>query len=140
MGVLIDASILIEYERGSLDARALAGERLAGRDEEPFYLSVVTASELLHGVHRAGDPARRARRSAFVEGVLNQFPTLDIGLAVARVHAVLWADLAAAGTPIGAHDLWLAATAVAHGLALATANRREFDRVPGLTVEDWTAW
>ena len=139
MGVLIDASILIEYERGSFDPRALAQDRLVGREEEPFYLSVVTASELLHGVHRAGQPARRARRSAFVEAVLSQFPILDIGTPVARVHAALWAELAAAGTPVGAHDLWLAATAVSHGLALATANRREFDRVPGLSVEAWTA-
>jgi predicted nucleic acid-binding protein len=139
VGILIDASILIAYERGALDARTLAEKRIAGSEEDAFYVSVVTASELLHGVHRARDPARRARRSAFVEAVLSEFPMLDIGMTVARVHAELWAELAAAGTPIGAHDLWIAATAVSHGLALATANRPEFDRVPGLVVEDWAA-
>jgi len=43
------------------------------------------------------------------------------------------------GTPVGAHDLWLAATAVAHGLALATTNVRELERVPGLAVAGWPA-
>lgn len=138
MGVLIDASILIGYERGALDPDRLRRETLAGR-AEPFYLSVVTASELLHGMHRADEPTRRARRSAFVEAVMSQFPMLEIGISVARVHAQLWAELTSSGTPIGAHDLWLAATAVSHGLSLATANVREFDRVPGLTVENWAA-
>jgi tRNA(fMet)-specific endonuclease VapC len=137
MGVLIDSSVLIAHERGRVDVRALAEQRLAGREEEAFYLSVVTVSELLHGVHRAADRARRARRSAYVEAVLDQFPILPVDLPTARAHAELWAGLAAAGTPVGAHDLWIAATAVSRGLILATANRREFDRVPGLVVESW---
>ena len=133
MGVLIDASVLIEYERGRVD---LSG-RLQGRDDEEFFLSVVTASELLHGVHRARDAGIRARRSAYVEATLERFPLLRIDLATARVHAQLWSDLASAGTPIGPHDLWLAASAVAHGLVLVTANLREFQRVSGLAVESW---
>ena len=38
---------------------------------------------------------------------------------------------------IGAHDLWLAATCVGHGLSLVTLNGREFERVPGLDLEVW---
>lgn len=132
MGVLIDASILIEYERGRLDVASA----IEGRDEE-FYLSVVTASELLHGVHRASDASVRARRSAFVEGVLSSFPLLDIEMSIGRAHARLWADLAQAGRPIGAHDLWIAASCLARGLRLATVNAGEFGRVPGLDVEIW---
>jgi predicted nucleic acid-binding protein len=98
---------------------------------------VVSASELLHGVHRARDASIRARRSAYVEAVLERFPLLGIELSTARTHARLWADLAAAGTPIGPNDLWLAATAVTHGLSLVTGNLREFLRVPGLDVEAW---
>lgn len=62
---------------------------------------------------------------------------LPVDLPTARSHAELWAALAAAGTPIGAHDLWLAAAAVARGLALVTANEREFARVPGLVMRVW---
>jgi tRNA(fMet)-specific endonuclease VapC len=137
VGILIDSSVLIAHERGLLAMDRLAEERITDREEESFFLSVVSVSELLHGVHRAGDRARRARRSAFVEAVLDQFPLLPIDLPTARAHAEIWATLAAAGTPVGAHDLWIAATGVARGLTLVTANRREFDRVPGLGVELW---
>ena len=56
----------------------------------------------------------------------------------ARTHARLWADLAEEGCVIGAHDLWLAAACLTHGLRMATANVREFRRVPALEVEDWS--
>ncbi len=134
MGVLIDASILIAGERQALDLAPI----LAGREDEDMFLSVVTASELLHGVHRAARAHVRARRSAFVEAVLGQFSLLPIDVPIARAHARLWAHLAAAGTPIGAHDMWLAATCQAHDLSLATGNVREFRRIPGLKVEDWS--
>jgi len=135
MGVLIDSSVLIGYERGHLDLE----RKLTGREGEEFFLSVVTASELLHGVHRAQSNSIRARRSALVEAVLERFPLLPIDLATARVHAQLGAHLAATGATIGPNDLWLAAAAVAHGLALATGNIREFNRVTGLVVEAWSA-
>jgi tRNA(fMet)-specific endonuclease VapC len=136
VGVLIDASVLIGYERGAVELEA----RLAGREEESFFLSMITVSELLHGVHRAGDDrVRRAKRSAFVEAVIDRFPLLPVDLPTARAHAALWAELSAAGRLIGAHDLWLGAAALAHDLALATTNVREFERVPGLAVEDWSA-
>jgi tRNA(fMet)-specific endonuclease VapC len=53
---------------------------------------------------------------------------------VARVHAELWAQLGARGETIGAHDLWIAATALTHGLGVATRNTADFARVPGLRV------
>ena len=132
MGVLIDASTLIAYERGHLDLE----DKLAGREAEEFFLSVITASELLHGVHRAKE-AHRARRSAFVEAILGRFPILQPDLATARLHSELWAGLSSAGVVIGPHDLWIAATAMAHGLTLVTENLGEFQRVPGLAIESW---
>jgi tRNA(fMet)-specific endonuclease VapC len=134
MGILIDSSVLIEHERGRIDF----DEKVRDREDEQFFLSVVTASELLHGVHRAQHAPVRARRSAWVEGILERFPILPIDLSTARSHARLWADLAGQGRLIGPHDLWLAASCVAHGLAIATANLREFERVPGLEVEAWS--
>lgn len=133
MGILIDASVLIAAERG----RGNLTEKLADLGNEEFFLSVVTASELLHGLHRARDETTRARRSAFVEAVLQGFPLLPIDLPTARLHAQIGADLASRGLVIGPNDLWLVASAIAHGLSLATGNVREFNRVPGLTVEPW---
>ena len=131
---MIDTSVLIDHERGRVNLE----EWIRGREEEAFFLSVVTASELLHGIHRARDPAVRARRSAFVEGVLGSMPLLPVEIVTARMHARLWADLAEEGCVIGAHDLWLAAACLTYDLRLATANVREFGRVPALEVEDWS--
>lgn len=135
MGVLIDSTVLIDHERGRLDLEG----HIAERDDEPFLLSVVSVSELLHGVHRAGDRTRRAHRSAFVEAIADRFPILSLDLPTARAHAELRAELATSGQLIGAHDLWLAAAALAHGLTLVTADVRHFHHVEGLTVEDWGA-
>lgn len=133
MAILIDTSILLANERGQIDVAS----RVKDRAEEEVFLSVISASELLHGAHRATDSAVRARRLVFVEAVLNRFPALEVDLDVARAHAVLWSELTQKGGMIGVHDSWIAATCIAHNLALVTANQREFSRVPGLTVENW---
>jgi predicted nucleic acid-binding protein len=126
-GWLIDTSVLVNAERGA-----------GGLDNVPaeggHAISSITASELLHGVHRAEDGARRMRRQAFVENVLAALETLPATLEVARVHAGIWAQMEAAGRVIGARDLWIAATAIAHDLQVATCNLREFECVPGLSV------
>lgn len=94
---------------------------------------MITVSELLQGVERAtGD--QRARRQAIVEHLLSAFDPIPITTAVARVHAGIWAYLATRGQMIGAHDMWIAATALAHGFGVATLNRHEFERVPGLRL------
>ncbi len=102
-----------------------------------MFVSVVSASELLHGVHRAIDSKTRARRLAFVEAILSLLPVLEIDVATARRHAELWSSLEKRGVMIGLHDTWLAATCLAHDLSLVTTNVREFARVPGLRVERW---
>lgn len=96
-------------------------------------MSVITVGELLHGVLRARGAAR-IRRRAFVEHVLGELRAIPITEPVARVHAEIWVELAERGEPIGAHDLWIAATAITHGLGVATRNRAHFLRVPGLRV------
>lgn len=126
-GWLIDTSVLVDVERGRAALRRVPGE-------EEHAISVVTASELLHGVHRATDGLRRTRRQAFVEHVLAHMESLPVTVAVARVHADLWARLEASGEIIGAHDLWIAATAIANGMGVVTTNARDFGRVPGLGV------
>jgi tRNA(fMet)-specific endonuclease VapC len=129
-GWLIDTSVLIDAERGGGALSSLA--RVPREGEHA--ISVISASELVHGIHRAVDAGVQMRRRAFVEGVLSELEALPITLEVARVHAGIWAQLEAVGEIIGAHDLWIAATALTHGLRVATSNAREFERVPGLSV------
>lgn len=135
MGILIDSSVLIEIERGRIDP----APHLAKRGDEQAFVSVVSVSEILYGSHRTADPAVRHRRLAMSEALLAQFKVLHIDLAVARIHAQLKAELAARGTPVGPHDLWLAATCLMHGLTMVTGNLREFQLVPGLAVESWAS-
>ena len=131
MAVLIDTDLLIDLERGDAAVEALLGE-------EERAISVITVSELLHGTLRTRGAAR-ARRLAFVEHLLASLQAIPITEPVARIHAEIWSGLAERGEPVGAHDLWIAATAVAHGLAVATRNGSHFRRIPGLHVITATA-
>lgn len=127
MAVLIDTTVLVNAER-----RGQALDEVIGDQDRA--ISVITASELLHGVHRAQAGAVRARRSAFVEHMISAIEPLPVTTAIARAHAEIWAELENDGNLIGAHDLWIAATALSHGMDVATANTRDFGRVPGLNV------
>lgn len=128
MGLVLDTCILIHAERhGALDFSPWASHGDA-------FISAITVSELLVGVHRADSDARRARRSAFVEAILAQLPALDFTTETARVHAGLFATLSQQGQMIGAHDLIIAATALLHDCVVLTTNAAEFARVPGLDV------
>ena len=134
MAVLLDTSVLIELEREptALDVLSEAVGEQAGA------IAAITASELLHGVHRADTARRRDHRGRIVEGLLSALTIYPFDLAVARHHARIWADLKTAGQMIGAHDLLIAATAIAHGLRLVTRNPAEFRRVEALAlVEGW---
>ncbi|MBE2285637.1 MAG: type II toxin-antitoxin system VapC family toxin [Prosthecobacter sp.] len=136
MGVILDSSVLIADERGRFDLPAL----FRARAGEEFFIAAITASELLHGVERANTPERREKRSLYVEGVLRKLPVIDFELAVARRHARLWAELEVAGRVIGPHDLLIAATALDQGHSVATLNEAEFASVPGLRLENLSAF
>jgi tRNA(fMet)-specific endonuclease VapC len=128
VGFLIDTSVLIAAER----ERFSLAELTAKLGEEPLALAAISASELLHGVHRATSPAIRERRQSFVEYILDLFPVIPFDLEAARVHAALWARLQEDGQIIDAHDLLIAATARSLDFGLITLNVDEFQRVPEL--------
>jgi len=133
LAFLIDSSILIAYER----AQKSPGALLLRLGDHPVAIAAITASEILHGVHRADSRERRAVRNKFVETLLAAVPVLPYTLDVARVHAELWADLEARGEPIKVHDALIAATSLAHSLILLTSDRRHFQRVRNLEIEVW---
>ena len=128
MGSVFDSGIFIAAERGQYDLDELLDEI----GHEPVVISVLTASELLSGVHRATDAVSRAARQAFVDHVLLDYHALPFDLGVARVHARLGAELMAKGTPVGAIDLQIGATAVRHGYQVVTRDKRSFPKIPGL--------
>jgi tRNA(fMet)-specific endonuclease VapC len=134
LAYLIDSSVFIAFERSG-EAPTMLLERLS---DQEVALAAITASELLHGVHRADSALRRGRREQFVEAILKAVPVLPFTLEVARVHSRLWADLQMRGEIIGAYDLLIAATALSHGIPIATLNQRHFGRIPNLQVAPWS--
>ncbi|WP_420463490.1 PIN domain-containing protein [Candidatus Palauibacter sp.] len=134
MGTLIDTSVLIAVERGQMDPGFAVGA--ATEPDDPLAMAAITASELLQGVQAVHGIRRVAAERSF-ETWLAVLPVIPFDLEVARVHAVLAEQLGRRGTPIGAHDLIIAATAVSGGYRVATRDRRSFARVDGLEVEYW---
>jgi tRNA(fMet)-specific endonuclease VapC len=140
LGTLLDTTVFIELERAVRELpQSVAMEEAASRlvtqlgETEDVGIAAITASELLHGVHRATSE-HAARREAFVEGVLAAFPPIPFELRAARAHARLWAELASTGNDIGPHDRLVGATAISLGWRVGTANVTHFERVPGLEV------
>lgn len=97
-------------------------------------ISAITLAELAHGVEKSA--ARDKNRAALLRflTILTVLPFDD--LAAAEYGAVC-ADLQRKGTPIGTMDMLIAAHAKTEGLILVTNNTREFERVQGLTLENW---
>jgi len=133
VGTLIDTSVLVAAERGRLDPAALAAED----DDEEIAIAAMTASELLHAVHRFKGAVAKARAEWFVEALLATIPVVAFDVEVARVHARLDAELSAAGTAVGDGDLQIAATAVALDYRIATRDLRSFPKIKGLDVVRW---
>jgi predicted nucleic acid-binding protein len=129
MGLMVDTNVFINFEKSGKPIDFSSWE-----SSERVYISVVTASELLMGVHRANTEERRQSRSDFVEAVIAGVGVLEFTVSVARIHAQIHAELAKRGQMIGAHDLMIAATARCHHLSLLTDNVEEFSRVAGLSV------
>jgi predicted nucleic acid-binding protein len=131
VGIIFDSSEIIALERN----RGMVENLIAGREEEPFGISVVTIAELLHGVERADNEARRLRRQAFVEKVIELLPIFPFDVSAARIYARIWASLVQRGFTVGAHDLIIAATAISLDYTVITSNRRDFEKIEGLRLE-----
>jgi tRNA(fMet)-specific endonuclease VapC len=133
VGTLVDTSVLIAAQRAEIDFDAL----LVAQGTQDLAIATICASELLHGPHRMANAVARARAERAIEALLDCFSIIDFDLEIARLHARLGADLAAKGTPVGAHDLIIAATALSLDYRIASRDRRSFPRIPGLDVVYW---
>jgi tRNA(fMet)-specific endonuclease VapC len=111
-------------------------QRLSSKAASDVKVSTVTVYELITGCEKS--PARR-RLLAEVNAFLAPFEKLAFSLEDSYEAARVRASLEARGTPIGAYDTLLAAQALARGLTLVTNNLREFRRVKGLDLEDWSS-
>ena len=98
-------------------------------------VSTVTEAELKYGAYKSNDPARNMTA---VDALLATIAILPFESTAADAYGQIRATLEKSGQIIGPYDLMIAAQAIAHRLTIVTNNVREFSRVPGLAVEDWT--
>lgn len=125
--LLLDTTFLIGAERtaGAVDGLIA--------DDDDAAIAAITVAELRVGVHLADD-VHRTGREAFVHLALEVLPVVDYDIEVAAAHAELLAHVRRSGTPRGAHDLIIAATGLATGRTIVTADKVAFDSLPGVEV------
>ena len=109
-------------------------ERFATLQRDQLWLSAVVAAELRFGATKLASP----RFQAAVESWLAGFDVRPWPLDATHCYAQIRTALECAGKPIGCMDLMIAAHALAEDSVIITNNAREFHRVPGLAVEEWT--
>jgi tRNA(fMet)-specific endonuclease VapC len=129
-GYLLDTNIISELIRNPSGACAARIEQI---DPKSICTSIVVAAELRYGCAKKGS----AKLLSKVEALLGTIPVLPLDTPVDLEYGGIRAELEAAGQPIGANDLMIAAHAYALRLTLVTDNIREFGRIRGLSVENW---
>ena len=102
-------------------------------DHDDVAIAAITVAELRVGALLA-DRRRKRARSAYVDDIVATIPVLDYDVDVAEAHAELLVEVRSQGTPRGAHDLIIAATAKASARTVVSADRRAFRGLPGVEV------
>ena len=127
---LLDTNICI-YVINARPPAVLA--RFMAHEIDGLGISAITASELYWGVFKSGS----IRNRTTLEKFLSPLSILDYDLAAAQHYGELRAFLEKRGTSIGPLDQQIAAHALALGITLVSNNVREFEKVPGLRLENW---
>jgi tRNA(fMet)-specific endonuclease VapC len=129
---LLDTTVCI----GVLKGHAGIAARLSQLTPAEVRLCAVVKAELCYGAWASENPAKNL---STLDRFVTPYLSLPFDDACADSYGRLRAELRRQGMPIGANDLLIAATALAHDLILVTHNTREFSRVPHLRFEDWEA-
>ena len=129
---LLDTNIVIYViKRRPLGVMGLFNDN-AGR----MAISAITLSELYHGAEKS---AKVAQNLAVLEEFASLLQVLPYSAKASQHYGAIRSALEMAGCPIGVNDLHIAAHARSEGLTLVTNNLGEFERVPGLLVENWVS-
>jgi tRNA(fMet)-specific endonuclease VapC len=129
---MLDTNVLSDLIR---DPRGPLAARAAGEPAGLICTSIIVACELRFGAQRKGSAVLIER----VDQLLKRIDVLSLDPDVDRHYAEIRTALERNGTPIGSHDLFIAAHARCMDFTLVTRNLREFGRVPGLRAVDWGA-
>lgn len=131
---MLDTDTCIFLMRGEMPALAA---RVQSVPLERQVMSAMTFAELTYGV-QASAAGRRKQNQAVLDQLVRHLAVLDWPQEAARHYAEIRVDLKKRGAQLGAADLMIAAHARAIGAAVVTNNTKDFGRVKGLQVENWT--
>lgn len=127
---LLDTNIVSDLVR---NPQGRVAARIAAVGENAVATSIVVAAELRYGAAKKGSK----RLSDQLEAVLGVLEILPLDVPADNSYATVRVAVEAAGAPIGANDLLIAAQALAQSATLVTNNTREFARIAGLAIENW---
>ena len=129
---LLDTNICVYALKG----KQAVLDRLLSHPPTAISVSVITEAELRAGAAKSSAPTKTLRA---VENFLRPVQILEFTSEDAIAYGQVRAKLEAAGTPIGPLDTLIGAQAVSRRLTLVTNNEREFCRIAGLDLENWTS-
>ena len=131
MNYLLDTCVVSDFVKGETGTLA----RLKAVAPSQIYFSSISLMEIRYGLGLSPQKAKK------IEPILNDFFSvigiLNFGQGEAEISAQIRWQLRQQGNPIGAYDVLIAGTALAHNLIMVTANENEFVRVQDLVVENW---
>jgi predicted nucleic acid-binding protein len=135
MGLIFDSSVLIAAERKGETIGQLLKQVIALTGDQETALSAVALVELAHGIHRANTPAIRARREAFIQGLLAAVPVYPLTQPIALLAGRIDAEQQSKGIKIPFQDLLIGVTGLHLGYTVVTGNPRHFQMIPNLVVQ-----
>lgn len=127
---LLDTNIVSDLVR---NPQGRTAAKIAELGEDTVATSIIVAAELRYGAAKKGS----ARLAAQLESILTAIEIIPLEAPADAAYGAVRVALEAAGTPIGANDLLIAAQTLALDMVLVTNNEKEFGRVNGLTIENW---
>ena len=127
---ILDTNTLIYFFKGKGNVASI----LLSKTPDNISISSITLYELEVGIVKSSAPKKRRSQ---LEALTSHIIILPFGEKEAFISAGIRADLESRGQPIGPYDTLIAGTALSNNAILVTHNTGEFERVTGLTLEDW---
>lgn len=130
---LLDTSVYSQPIKRS--AHPVVESRWRTLGDDSLAISAICEAEVLFGIEKHGSTRLQ---NAYDSTLRGRLPLLQIDADVAATYARLRAECERSGQRVADMDLLIAATAKTHGLIVATLNVSDFNRIPGITFEDWS--
>jgi tRNA(fMet)-specific endonuclease VapC len=129
--ILLDTCTISDFVKG--DTNTLV--QIKNHSPSEIAISAITLMEIEYGLLL--NPGKAKKLKPILDEFFASISILPLGDREALCASQVRADLKQSGTPIGAYDLLIGATAITHHLKLITANPKEFERIQGLSWENW---